>query len=338
MPRTAFVTGATGFVGLNLVEELLAQGWRVVALHRASSDLKYLRRLPAARAVGDVTDAQSVRRAMPRDVDAVFHVAGDTSLWSKQDAAQDRVNVDGTRNVVGAALERRARRFVHTSSISAYGLQRGRIDERTAQLGRDSPVNYQRSKFLAEEAVRAGLARGLEAVILNPAGILGRYDTRNYARFVTLVATGKLPGVPPGSLSFCHARDVARAHVAAATRGRTGENYLLGGTDASFLELVREIGAALGRPVPTRATPAFVLRALGALGALRSRLTGQPPVLTPEAARMATRDMSCDSSKAVRELGFRAVPLADMVADCVAWMTAEGLLRCDSSKHAAKST
>ncbi len=326
MPKTAFVTGATGFVGLNLVEELLAQGWRVIALHRAGSELTHLRRLPAARAVGDVTDAASVRRAMPQDVDAVFHVAGDTSLWSQHNAEQDRVNIDGTRNVVGAALEKRARRFVHTSSISAYGLQRGRIDERTPQLGEVSPINYQRSKYLGEEAVRAGIERGLDAVILNPAGILGRYDTRNYARLVLMVAAGALPGVPPGSLSFCHAREVARAHVAAAARGRTGENYLLGGTDASFLELVREIGAALGRPVPRRATPAWVLRALGTMGAIRGALTGKAPVVSPEAARVATRDVSCDCAKATRELGFRSVPLKEMVRDCVEWLRAEGQL------------
>ena len=326
VPKTAFVTGATGFVGLNLVEELLAQGWRVIALHRAGSDLKYLRRLPAARAVGDIIDAPSVRRAMPEGVDAVFHVAGDTSLGPKHDAEQDRVNVDGTRNVVGAALERRARRFVHTSCISAYGLQRGRIDERTAQLGRISPVNYERSKFLAEEAVRAGLARGLDAVILNPAGIIGCYDTRNYAQLVTLAASGRLSSVPPGSLSFCHAREVARAHIAAVTRGRTGENYFLGGADASFLELVREIGTALGRRVPARATPAWVLRALGALGALHAAITGQPPALTPATASMMSRNMSCDCGKAVHELGFKTVPLADMVADCVRWLAAERLL------------
>jgi dihydroflavonol-4-reductase len=263
---------------------------------------------------------------MPQDVDAVFHVAGDTSLWSQRDAEQDRVNIDGTRNVVGAALEKRARRFVHTSSISAYGLQRGRIDERAAQLGGVSPVNYQRSKYLAEEAVRAGLARGLHAVILNPAGILGRYDTRNYARLVTMVAAGTLPGVPPGSLSFCHAREVARAHIAATTRGRTGENYLLGGTDASLLELVREIGTALGKPLPRRATPAWVLRAMGAIGDLRGRLTGVQPTVTFEAAHMATRDVSCDCAKATRELGYRAVPLGEMVRDSVAWLAAEGLL------------
>ena len=326
MPRSAFVTGATGFVGLNLIEELLRQGWGVTAMHRRSSDLRYLQRLDAARVEGDVADADSVRRAMPPGVDAVFHVAGDTGLWSGNNAAQDRANIAGTRHTVETALARGARRFVHTSTISVYGMQNGRLDERSPQLGRGSPVNYQRSKFFAEEEVRAGIARGLDAVILNPAGIIGAYDTRNYARLFRLVATGGLPGVPPGALSFCHAREVARAHVAAADRGRTGENYILGGTDATLLELVREIGAALGKGVPARPTPAWLLRAVGALGALRGALTGRAPEITPEVVRMGLRSFTCDSSKAVRELGFRVVPLRGMVADCAAWMAAEGHL------------
>ena len=326
MARTAFVTGANGFVGLNLVQELLARGWRVIALHRAASDIKHLQRMQAERVAGDITDADSVRRAMPPDLDAVFHVAGDTNLWSRNNAMQDRINIDGTRNMVEAALKRRARRFLHTSSISAYGQRRGRLDERTEQRGKFSPVNYNRSKHLAEEAVRAGMARGLDAVILNPGAILGPSDTRNYARLVTLVAAGKLPGVPPGALPFCHVREVARAHVAAFEHGRRGENYLLGGADASFLELVRAIGAALGKPVPARPTPAWVLQVLGAFGALGGVLSGKQPTLTPEMVLQATRELTCDCSKATRELGYRAVPLREMVDDCVAWLAAEGRL------------
>ena len=326
VPKVAFVTGATGFVGLNLVEALLEQGWRVIALHRADSDLKYLGRMRAERAVGDVTDADSLLRTLPQAVDVVFHVAGDTGLWSRNNAQQDRVNIGGTQHVVNAALVRGARRLLHTSSISAWGLQRGRLDERTPQLGKYAKVNYSRSKHLAEEAVRAGIARGLDAVILSPGAILGPYDTGNYARVVKMVAAGTLPGVPPGALPFCDVREVAKAHIAAFERGGKGENYLLAGTDASFLELVREIGAALGRPVPARATPAWVLRVLGAFGALRGALSGTEPALTPDIVRQATRELTCDCSKAMRELGYRAVPLRDMVGDCVAWMTAEGLL------------
>jgi len=325
--RTAFVTGATGFVGLNLIEALAREGWQVVALHRPGSELKYLSRLPAERVQGDVTDRSSLERALPPGLDAVFHVAGDTNLWSRRNARQDRVNVEGTRNMVEAALARRARRFVHTSSISAYGMLSGRIDERAGQRGARAWVNYQRSKFLGEQEVRAARARGLDAVILNPAAILGPYDTRSWARVIRLACAGKLPGVPPGSSSFCHVHALAQAHLAAAERGRSGENYLLGGADASFLQLVQTIGEVTGCKVPARATPAWLLRPVARLALWLSYATGRAPTLTPEAVALLSRNTFCDCAKAERELGYRPVPLRAMVEDSVAWLEGEGLLR-----------
>lgn len=326
MPRTAFVTGATGFVGLNLIEELTAREWQVVALHRPDSDLRYLRRFAVERVAGDVTDARSLARAVPEGVDVVFHVAGDTALWSRRNAQQDRVNIDGTRHVVQAALRARARRLVLTSSISAWGMQRGRIHEGLPQAGGQSWVNYQRSKYRSEEEVRQGIGRGLDAVIVNPASIFGPYDTGSWAQLIRLIHTGRLPGAMPGSLSFCHSREVARAHVAAAERGRTGENYLLGGTDASFLELVRTVGEVLGRPVPERILSPALLYVASRVGHWASYVTGRPPRITPEMVGMATRRITCDSTKAQRELGFRTVPLRIMVEDSVAWLRREGFL------------
>lgn len=326
MPKTAFVTGATGFVGLNLVEQLVLEGWRVVTLHRPSSELKYLRRFPVEPVVGDVTDPTSLTRGMPRAVDAVFHVAGNTNMWSRRNAEQNRVNIDGTRNVAEAALRAGARRLVLTSSISAYGLHDGRIDETAEQRGGRSWINYQRSKFLGEAEVRHGIARGLDAVILNPASIFGPFDTGSWARLIQLVYTGKLPGVPPGALSFCHAREVARAHIAAVEQGRTGENYLLGGTDATFLQLVQAVGDAIGCKVAQRTTPAVAMIAASRIGNWMSYVTGKPPSITPEMVRMVTRTMYCDSAKAERDLGFRPEPLATMVKDSVDWLRREGFL------------
>jgi len=326
MAKTAFVTGSTGFVGLNLIEQLAQQGWRVLAFHRPSSELKYLRRFPAERVAGDINDPASLARGMPRGVDAVFHVAGDTNLWARRNAAQDRVNIDGTRNVVEAALAAGAGRLVHTSSIAAYGLHRGRIDETAEQRGGASWINYQRSKLLGEEEVRRGIARGLDAVIMNPGSIFGPYDTGSWARLIRLVYTGKLPGVPPGALSLCHAREVAKAHAAAAERGRKGENYLLGGVDATFLELVRTIGEITGRKVPEKPTPAAAMRIASRVGSWISYLTDTPPSVTPEMVALATRDMYCDSAKAERELGLRAVGLRTMVEDSVRWLREEGFL------------
>ena len=129
--KTAFVTGATGFLGVNLVALLRAEGWRVVAIHRPASRLAELRDLGVELVPGAIDDPSSLERAMPEGVDAVFHVAGNTSVWSRNDAAQTRDNVEGTRNVAAAALARGARRMVHTSSVTVYGLGDFRATEET---------------------------------------------------------------------------------------------------------------------------------------------------------------------------------------------------------------
>jgi len=321
---TAWVTGANGFVGVNLVAALLERGWRVIALHRAGSDLRYLSRFPCERRVGDVTDPGSVREALPRGVDVVFHVAGDTNLWSRRNAAQTRINVDGTRNVVAAALAAGAGRLVHTSSIAAYGIHDRPVDEGTPENASRSWIHYLRTKALAEREVRAGIERGLDAVIVNPANVVGPYDVRNWSTILWLAARGKLPGAPPGCGSFCHVETVAEAHVAAAERGRTGSNYLLGGADATYLEMVGIAGELTGRAVPRRPTPAWALRVLARAAVVAAAVTGRTPLLTPEKAALTSASMRCDSGRAIRELGFRPVPLRTMMADCHRWMVAEG--------------
>lgn len=326
MTKTAFVTGSTGFVGLNLIEQLTQQGWRVLALHRPGSATNYLDRFAIEKVVGDINDSASLERGIPSGVDAIFHIAGSTNMWSRRNAEQDRINIDGTRNMVEAALRAGAKRFVHTSSISAYGMQRGRIDETAEQQGRTSWVNYQRSKYLSEVEVRKGIARGLSAVIINPAGIFGPYDRTSWARLIRLIYTERLPGLPPGGLSFCHSREVAKAHIAAAERGRVGENYLLGGSDATFIQLAQVIGEVIGRKVPSKPTPPAAMLVVSRLANWMSYLTNRQPNITPEMVGQVTRNMFCDSTKAERELGFRAVSLRVMVEDAVNWLREEGIL------------
>ena len=136
MSKTAFVTGGTGFLGLNIIQQLTEQGWQVTALHRPSSNLTYLQRFPVTLAVGEIEDAASLNNAMPEGVDAVFHAAGDVSFWSGHRARQTRTNVNGTRNMVDAARRKGVGRFLHTSSVVVYGIQPGEFDEAAPHRGR----------------------------------------------------------------------------------------------------------------------------------------------------------------------------------------------------------
>ncbi|HEX6550872.1 MAG TPA: NAD-dependent epimerase/dehydratase family protein, partial [Gammaproteobacteria bacterium] len=320
MTRNAFVTGATGFVGLNLVQRLMTEGWDVTALHRPSSDLTYLRRFNPRLMVGEITDADSINSALPKNCDTVFHVAANTSLWRRKNAEQTRGNVDGTRNVVEACIIKGVRRLVVTSSISAYGPVSGAITEETESLAATSWINYQKTKWEAQEIARAATARGLEVVILQPGGIIGPYDLGNWSRLFYMVRDGKLRGVPPGARTFAHVREVVTAHVAAADAGDNGGQYILGGTNAHMLELVQEIARLLGKPVPARETSLFLVKTVAAVGDLVSTLTGREPSVTPEMADAFGRDITVTADKAKRDLGFQVVPLKTMIKDCYDWM------------------
>ncbi len=324
--RTAFVTGGTGFVGTNLVHALASAGWRTVVLRRPTSDLRHLAGLPVEFAEGDVTDLASLRRAIPEGTDAVFHIAASISFWSRRDAEQTRVNVDGTRNAVAAARERGVKRFVHTSSIAAYGVHRNVIDEETPSTAERAPANYPRTKWLAEVEVRRGIDAGLDAVILNPANIVGPYDRHGWAKTFPAIARRQVPFLLPGRASWCHVREVVQAHIAAFERGRTGANYLLGGAEATFADFVRTIGEILGCAVPTHVLPPRVVRAMAVLAWIPARWASREPLITPEIMRIGCMDMVCSSDRAQRELGYRPVSLREMLEDCNRWLVAEGLL------------
>lgn len=325
-PRTAVVTGATGFLGLNLVEQLTADGWQVTAVHRKGSRLEDLKKFDVALAKADLLDLAALTDAVPEGADAVFHTAADTTMWARHASRQMRTNIDGTRNAVTAAQRKGARRFVHTSTWNVYGQPDGPIDEASPKLGERSAINYDRTKFYAELIVLAAVPRGLEAVILNPSHILGRYDRHNWSRMIQLAARGKLPGIPPGHGTFCHAEAVAAAHIAAVDKGRPGENYLLGGVSASFVEIVRMIGEMAGAKVPRRAIPAWLFRLVARARNRWGNLTGREPDLTPQAAQIVLSHATIESDKAARELGYASPDLRTMLEDAHGWLKAEGLV------------
>lgn len=323
MSRMAFVTGGTGFIGINLIELLVEEGWQVTALHRPTSDLTYLKRFPVTLVEGSITDRESLERAIPRGTDVVFHVAGDTSFWSKRNAQQDAINIDGTRNMVEASAEKGVGTFVHTSSNSVWGRATGLIDEETPLEGKDSWINYERSKHLGELEALKGVERGMKVVVLNPGDVAGPYDTNNWGRLFFMLRDGALPAVAPGTVYVTHVADVVRAHVNAVDDGRSGERYILAGPAQSMVDYVAEIARISGAKMPPKAPP-WVLKVYGRIAVLIAAVAGKEPDLTPELAEIATqRAATFSSEKAMRELGYRVQPLSTVVRDTYEWLVKE---------------
>lgn len=317
------ITGGAGFLGQHLVRELLADGVSVRALSRRPETDAVLASLGAQPMRGDVADPESLAAALA-GVDTVFHVAADTNTWRPNNAAQTRTNVGGAENLVRAARSAGVSAFIHTSSVSAYShLVHSTLREDTPQRGGESWVNYERTKYQAEQIVRGS---GLPFVILQPAHVFGPGDTHNWSRLIRLVDRGELPGIPPGSGSFADVREIAKAQLKAWRGRKFGEAYLLGGEQATFLELIGMVGAILGKPVPARATPEFALRLVARLMYAKSLLTRRAPQITPEAAEFTCHKLSVDSGKAIRELGYRLTPLRALLEDTIAWMRTEKML------------
>jgi dihydroflavonol-4-reductase len=323
----AFVTGASGFVGMNLVRQLVEQDWQVTALVRRDSPLEEILDLGLDLQEGDITDAASVRAAMPAEPDCVFHVAASTNIWSRNNRVQTRVNIEGTRNVLEAAISGGAKRMIHTSSFVVWGFVEDVLNEESPRLENADWINYVRNKHEAELIVKEAVNnRGFDAVILNPAHILGPGDRRNWSRMIRLVNENNLPGVPPGGGAFCDVREVARAHIQAFHLGRKGHNYLLGGSDTMFLDLVKMTGEILNKKVPGRATPAWILKLVAQAYVAVAAVTGKEPDLTPEGAAMITRHINCDSSKAIRELDYRYTPVHEQLTETIKWLRTKGML------------
>lgn len=316
----AFVTGATGFLGRHVVEQLILQGWQVTALYRNSSK-QYSCDAPQLNwQKGDITDIESLRAAMPPSVDAVFHLACDTQSWRLDRRQQFQTNVTGTENLCKVALEKRAIRFIHTSSIAVYGFHNGAVDENSEMRGMECPVRYFRSKFLAEEVVREYIQKGLDAVILNPTAIIGKYDNRSWVKLFDCIKEGQLPGIPPGQKSFCYAPEVALAHIQAFIHGRSGENYILSGPTTDFTEVFQILSGYMQHSHPMHKLPSWLVKLKGLVNTMGAYLTQKEPDISLQNAYVLCANVTAESEKAKRELQYQNhVTLDEMLGSSYEW-------------------
>ena len=328
---TTLVTGGTGFVGSAVVRALIARGERPRCLVRRGNDRRNLQGLDVALVEGDLTQPESLEAAL-EGCSALFHVAADYRIWVPNPAAMNRANVEGTKQLMQAALRRGVARIVYTSSVAVLGKNGNGVpaDEETPVSFADMIGVYKRSKFLAEEEVRQ-LQReaGLPVVIVNPSTPIGPHDIRPTptGRMVVEAAAGRMPAFVDTGLNVVHVDDVAAGHMLAYDKGRIGERYVLGGENLGLSEILAVVAGLRGRRAPKLRLPRAPLVPLAYLAEAWARLTGGPePMLTVDGLKMAARPMYFSHDKAARELGYQARPAAEAIRQAVDWFEAEGYL------------
>jgi nucleoside-diphosphate-sugar epimerase len=310
-----FVTGATGFIGGEIVKQLVGRGNKVVALVRTPEKASMLKALGVEIHPGDITDRETLKAPMT-GVDGVFHVAAWYKVGVKEPLA-DQINVDGTRNVLKTMCTLQIPRGVYTSTVAVFSDTKGEVPDETYRYDGPHLSEYDRTKWIAHYRVALPkIEDGLPLTIVMPGLVYGPGDTSGMRTALVDLLRGRLP-MTPARTAFCwaHVEDTARAHILAMEKGRPGESYIITGPRHTF-EYAFDLAASIAkvRPPVVHPGPTAMKAMASATGAV-GRIVKLPPAFTPEALRvLAGTTYFGANAKAVRELGFSARPLEEGMA------------------------
>lgn len=325
---TALVTGGTGFLGSHVARALIQTGHTARVLRRPHSPLALVQDLPVEHAIGDIMDTASLDQAM-QGCEWVFHVAAVSDYWRSNRTKLYIVNVNGTVNILEAARKAGIRRVILTSSGAAVGMQPDHrpADECVPFNLPPSRFPYGHSKFLAELEAWRAVQRGQDVVAVNPSVVFGPGDLNQISgSMVVEMAQGKVPIYPAGGVTVIDVHDVARAHLAAAERGRTGERYLLGTQSLSYQEIFSLIAEIVGAPIPKIPIPAQAAPILAYTIGLLRRLGVELPV-DADQVRLSARTVYFDCRKAWQELGRPQIDLRQSLQDTYRWYLEHGVIK-----------
>jgi len=331
-----FVTGASGFIGSNLVHELSARGHQIKALLRPHADVRGLAGAKFERVTGDMSDRALLEGAM-RGCDWCFHLAANYRLWLRDYGPMYAANVEGTRNVIEVATAAGCVKIVHTSTVDCVGLTQesnGHVvptDETTAVPEAQLSDHYKRSKWQAEQVANEMVRNGSPVIIVNPSAPLGPRDMKPTptGQIIVDFLNGAMPAYLDTGLNWVHVCDVAAGHILAAERGVIGQRYILGHAGGNWT--LKQTFAALeeitGVPAPRTRLPFWVALTAAHANEAVSALTGKPPKAPLAGVRMARYKMFFNPAKAIRELGLPQTSPRKALADAVEWFRANGYVK-----------
>ncbi|MFD1515784.1 NAD-dependent epimerase/dehydratase family protein [Halomarina rubra] len=315
MTDRTLVTGATGFLGSHLVERLVDDGWDVTATRRESSDTSALDGVDVEWVEADVLDADAIGEAVAGH-ETVFHLAG-IGLQAADAPVVERVNRDGTENVLAAAHEAGVERVLFTSTAGT----RRRADGIATEADVAAPIGaYQRGKAAAEDCCDEYGERGLDVVTVHPTSIFGPRDEEFTGRLLSMASDPKMAVHPPGGASFVGVDDVVEGTVAAMERGESGEHYLLAGENLRYDEALDVIAEEIDGHAPLAQVPPQAIRAAGPVVGVVNRVLGTRMFpFDGEMARLSTQELFYSPRKAQRDLDYDYAPLAELVPEAWAW-------------------
>lgn len=323
------VTGSTGFIGSAIARELIQEGEEVKVFIRKTSDTRNIDSLDVEKVYGDIRDGDSMKRALT-DCDTLYFTAAYFAHWAPNPKLLYEVNVGGTKASLKAALEAGVEKVVYTSTnnaIAASGPEPA--TEEKAFNYWESGDHYSMSKYIAENEARIYAVRGLPVVIVNPTLVIGTNDIKPTpsGQMIIDVVNQKMPGYIDGGINIIDVEDVARGHILAAKKGRTGERYLLGNRNITIKDYLKLIADIAGVKPPAVKLPYPVALALGTIFELVSFITKKPPVVTAGEVRIGRMTEWYDCSKAVNELGLPQTPVDMTIRKALHWFEENGYLR-----------
>jgi dihydroflavonol-4-reductase len=326
---TVVVTGASGHIGINLVRALVAEKRSVRAM--AHQNHQVLEGLGAVIVQGDVTEVESLTSAF-KEAEVVYHAAGVISLLRNEWPLVEKINVQGTRNVIEACRRSDVKRLVHFSSIHAINPEPldVPVDENHPLIAGHKYPPYDLSKAEGQREVRKAIAAGLNAVIVNPTGVLGPYDYQPsfFGTALLTLANGQMPALIDGGFDWVDARDVAQGAITAEQKAPTGNEYLLSGHWVSMREIgdiMKEISDA---SIPGFVCPMPVARFGAPFATVYSRIFKKRPIFTSVSLNALRSNRNISHEKATNELGYQPRPFKETLIDTMKWFEQNGNLRC----------
>jgi dihydroflavonol-4-reductase len=277
------VTGADGLLGSNLVRELLARGSEVRALVESGRQQKTLEGLTIEKVQGNLLNSEDIVK-VTLGCDAIIHCAASTSVWPTRSALVNRVNIEGTENIVNAVYQNKIKRLVYIGTANSFGFGSKEIPgtENNPYKSKKYGLDYMDSKYKAQQYVlREVKENKLPAIIVNPTFMFGPYDSKpSSGAMIIALYKGTVPGYTSGGRNYICAKDAAVAIVNALTKGQVGECYILGNQNLSYKEVFAKIGNALSVKPPVIPIPSIFAKLYGGMGSFVGKVTGKAPAIS----------------------------------------------------------